>query len=626
MTEITGRLDELLRRASDGLADDILRAAGIPVRDGASRPMTGRERQRALRVTTERLSTVYGTRRGAVSPLQRLIVEGTTDQWASVLAREGRVMQEALGKQLADAIAAGNEDVRTMLEMSRSAIPSRLEMARQLNDVTEWIDQRGYQLSDRVWSSRNDLRRRIDTQLRLGIARGTDALKIAKELEQFLTPVERQIGTRAPGRGGRGTYGARRLARTEITRALGNATALAAQANPMVDGLKWLLSARHPEFDICDDYAGQDRYGLGPGVYPVNALPPYPPHPMCFPAGTIVSGSTPVASTTRWYDGDLVEVVTASGKFLSGTPNHPILTDQGWVAIGLLQQGDNVISTSLGQGPIASNPDDEAHVSLIEDVAESLRRSGRVATVSVPVSAEDFHGDGTDGEVSIVSADGFLRLSVKAALLEPLGQKQLSRVSITKIPLACFSNLCQMLFRTRLAPDCRVSSFSVLPALFRASLCYFYLLGFTHRSRRHTSRKQVLANVLALYAVLLSQSQFRHAIKIQLGNDRITPSLRRALHSGFRQQTIHVSRRNTIQSSGDLCGLPGNITPDRVLNVRRRDFSGHVFNLQTTGEWYIANGIIVHNCLCTISPFQSRSRDQIVADLRRQYGLDQEAA
>jgi hypothetical protein len=37
---------------------------------------------------------------------------------------------------------------------------------------------------------------------------------------------------------------------------------------------------------------------------------------------------------------------------------------------------------------------------------------------------------------------------------------------------------------------------------------------------------------------------------------------------------------------------------DKVVQVRREPFSGHVYNLQTTGEWYIASGFIVHNCRC----------------------------
>ena len=46
----------------------------------------------------------------------------------------------------------------------------------------------------------------------------------------------------------------------------------------------------------------------------------------CFPAGTLVSGPAALGASARWYEGELVEIVTAAGHQLAGTPNHPILT------------------------------------------------------------------------------------------------------------------------------------------------------------------------------------------------------------------------------------------------------------------------------------------------------------
>jgi hypothetical protein len=49
-------------------------------------------------------------------------------------------------------------------------------------------------------------------------------------------------------------------------------------------------------------------------------------------------------------------------------------------------------------------------------------------------------------------------------------------------------------------------------------------------------------------------------------------------------------------SSRVLDAVTDNIVLDSVLEVSRRTFSGHVYNLQTMGDWYLANGIVVHNC------------------------------
>jgi hypothetical protein len=38
---------------------------------------------------------------------------------------------------------------------------------------------------------------------------------------------------------------------------------------------------------------------------------------------------------------------------------------------------------------------------------------------------------------------------------------------------------------------------------------------------------------------------------------------------------------------------------DKLVSVGRRQFSGHVFNLQTESQLYIGNGIFASNCRCT---------------------------
>jgi hypothetical protein len=46
----------------------------------------------------------------------------------------------------------------------------------------------------------------------------------------------------------------------------------------------------------------------------------------------------------------------------------------------------------------------------------------------------------------------------------------------------------------------------------------------------------------------------------------------------------------------------GEIFPDRVIEKRRVSFSGYVYNLQTASGWYVAEGIITHNCECALAP------------------------
>src|SRR5262249_45980037 len=44
------------------------------------------------------------------------------------------------------------------------------------------------------------------------------------------------------------------------------------------------------------------------------------------------------------------------------------------------------------------------------------------------------------------------------------------------------------------------------------------------------------------------------------------------------------------------------MTPDEIVRVQTDTGCHAVYNLQTDGGWYIANGITVHNCRCVARP------------------------
>lgn len=179
------------------------------------------------------------------------------------------------------------------------------EAGRQYNahffdDTRSWVDPNGYRLSDRIWEARQTTRGRIDDIIVGAIADGADAISTANRLEKYLNPsyapirntkgkiirdARRGIITNTP-RDGAGSYPARRLMRTEITRAHGEATK--ATANALQYAVRWRLSGSHPKPDICDSNAQDNSDGLPdktpPGVYWAIDVPQYPAHPqdLCY--------------------------------------------------------------------------------------------------------------------------------------------------------------------------------------------------------------------------------------------------------------------------------------------------------------------------------------------------------
>ncbi|MCK7493264.1 MAG: hypothetical protein MZW92_18875 [Comamonadaceae bacterium] len=78
----------------------------------------------------------------------------------------------------------------------------------------------------------------------------------------------------------RNRYFANRIAQTEIARAHADRVADEFLADPTIEVVEVRMSPSHPVTDICDLFARQDRFGLGPGLY--LKLAPKPIfHPHC---------------------------------------------------------------------------------------------------------------------------------------------------------------------------------------------------------------------------------------------------------------------------------------------------------------------------------------------------------
>lgn len=194
-------------------------------------------------------------------------------------------------------MAPTEDEIRDLFAMANNPAIAAERVARAdgFDPSRSWVDGSPKRLSDRLWSARQWDRDQIDALLVNAIRTGEDGLVTARKLEQFLDPAfaptrrdgrrivrgqNRAIVTDAPGRGGSGSFPARRLARTEITRAHGAGTIAAAEKSPFVQGVRWMLSGRHPKADPCNGNAERDS-GLGAGVYPPKDVPTYPNHPQC---------------------------------------------------------------------------------------------------------------------------------------------------------------------------------------------------------------------------------------------------------------------------------------------------------------------------------------------------------
>lgn len=274
----------------------------------------------------------------------------------------------------------------------------------------------------------------------------------------------------------------------------------------------------------------------------------------CFPGDSRLHFADGVSKAyRRWYSGHLTEVVTDTGKTLRATPNHPVLTPNGWRPIGLLQEGDDVMEVSIQRvfGPVREMHEHHAITTLAE-CFDALARSGR--RTNLPILARDFHGDGSpDSDVDIVNGARPLTIGIQPDALERFAKHYFT------VSNNAASRLCAL---------AKFGARALLSAY--RSMCR----GSTALSPLWSFAGHLNARGLAWAA------------------DGATGGLD-PIDDGLAINSMFLGKRE--DASTLLMGLAQRAT---ISRVKTTPYEGHVYNLQTKSGWYVTEGIITHNCGC----------------------------
>jgi SPP1 gp7 family putative phage head morphogenesis protein len=400
------------------------------------------------------------------------------------------------------------------------------------------------------------------------------------------------------------------VAVTETTRAVSAATLDRYEAAG-VTASTWVVAPDQRVCPLCEANAADGPTPLGAAFTSGAAHPPQ--HPHCFPAGVVVTGPSAVAATARRYEGDLVTIVFTDGEEVPVTPNHPVLTPDGWVSAGDLHEGADVLRALDADAVTRSVcPDDRQAVARIEDVAAAFGETGPVSAVLVPVAPEDFHGDGAgDDEVEVVRALRHAQLHRVPELGEHGGEGGLLLAErASALALGDEDALCA----------CHRASAA---GLVRGGEHLASLVGGgALPAERHCggSGPAVDAHLVELPVddvpadavprcerldgltaeVVLSEVR-RDGLDAPAGAPRVGSSPQRFLDAD--QVLAEGLAADAGEGRALADRLAGSVEVHRVAELRRvGGWSGHVFNLETVEGWYFANGIIAHNCRCALMP------------------------
>lgn len=333
-------------------------------------------------------------------------------------------------------------------------------------------------------------------------------------------------------------------------------------------------------------------------------MPAYPLHVNCLTGDALISSINDVTGySKRWFDGEIVVIQTAAGRELTSTPNHPILTRSGWIAAGSLDIGGYVVCDAFSHRRTGIHSDHENMPARIHDVVESLLCSGKMMPVPVPMTASDFHGDGVGSNVAIVYSKSLLRCNRDSARIEHISKHNFINTFLNVASLfTSFGGKLKPFDFSWSASDSVMRGLSKLFPLFGAGRCHSCGLllapvsgfdsGVTKGANHyHSAYSHFHSNSSNPNPGIVQRQSLRHI-------DRdFTPA---GIDADRTQDFDNNVKTDAMLASNLLAGSAGPVTMDKIISVKRGLYSGHVYNLETDKGWYVANGIITHNCRCLL--------------------------
>ena len=355
------------------------------------------------------------------------------------------------------------------------------------------------------------------------------------------------------------------IATTEITRAYATAAQMAgedlAEEFPEVRVIKrWWTNNDDRVCPICGPLHGT-VVDVDQGFNSiVGSLVQPPAHVLCLTGDAFITASTGISAVSkRRYEGNLIIIRTASGNKLSITPNHPILTDRGWVAANLLNIGDYVISHRRDQWiTFGVNNDYITMPTMIKEIADGFFSLPSTLSRHVPIAPKDFHGDGIGSKVAVIGTNSLLGDEFNIGIKQPFIYNWLDLGSTIKRPffLKGFSSFDLFFNRNNSSFGSFMRRASLPISLLGRHLAPFEKLGFGSTARINPSFQQALSDSPAIDPIKFGECILGHSTDVFF---------------------------------------------DDIVDIQINSFRGHVYNLQTETGAYAANGIIAHNCRCWIN-------------------------
>lgn len=276
----------------------------------------------------------------------------------------------------------------------------------------------------------------------------------------------------------------------------------------------------------------------------------------------------------RRYKGIIYIITTETGACLKATPNHPVLTVNGWFPVHALNEGDNLIQATLNSDRIA-----EINSHELIATAEQLWDTFNKPKTRRRGSKFYFHGDGSENYIYIKNTDSLLESDVISA-----GFKSIKEFNLTASDMirrrGIFSFNCRFNFRRN--------------RFFASSNC---LISFFNKTLSLFGRRFKHTVIHCLRRIADNLPVFR---KNTVDNPTTNPE-----SFGNRKDAFAIDVLRNYVFNRDVDDIMRsffhyNKTP--IVKIETKIIDDYVYNYETITGYYISNGIVNHNCRCYAEP------------------------
>lgn len=452
------------------------------------------------------------------------------------------------------------KNIKSIFKIERKATE-----ARYYSKLNKWIKkQAGERVTDVNKTTKKNIKSIIDRGMNEGLSNAQIASEI-KELSEISTP-----------------FRAARIARTETHTASMMAEVETLKDEELMSGFKPLkiwsavmddrTRETHWDADIryADDPIPMDEpFEVGDEFLMFPGDPSGSPENIinCLHPDTVINYADLNKITRRFYQGSFITIKTSSGKKITVTPNHPILTIFGWKKACLIKKTDKIVCTNTRISKIFSN----FNINDINSSIEQIYNSCNIMPIIMGSSTckMNFHGDITKESVDVIFANSFLRSRFNSSLSKIFDDFFFINPDFLQGFLFVKSLLDRPLFSSIHYSSGFIGLFRNLLSSFNSQLGHLKRLCFTPVSLNYTNGVKSSYYCHSTYFESIRDFFYRIMSSIQInnrGNDRINLFF-----------------------------------PDNITEISHDNDSCYVYNLETKDSVYIANGIVNHNCRCFLT-------------------------